>query len=178
MAAELEVFHALSLVIGGAGYPITDFDSLAVAVKGAAAEITSGLNPIVKRVVVPAGEKVTFWNWSDTDGFVYAAIKVIGGEGFIQLSTRYNVPTSDDDLTPTGSLNRWRDRGLSCVGVAEYDSERAYVDDTSASVEVSQASELPGVWASADRVLAVADRMSAWNEGTEDVVLAVVVVPK
>lgn len=177
MSAELEVFHALSFVIAGVHYTVEDFDSLAESVKGAAAAIASGVNPIVRRVNVPINSNVVPWVWADTSGFQYMAAKVLGGAGFVQIGLRYNAPTSADDLTPTGSINHWKEHGQSCVGAFERDSERAYIHATALN-EVQDSSGVPGVWAEAAKVNGVADKLAFRNEGTAAVVVAMVVIPK
>lgn len=175
MAAEIVVYNSVVLTVNGEAFP--DFGSLVVPVKGEVASITDGEGAILRRVRVPAGESVTPWEWADTEGFTLMAIKVEGGDGFVQVALRYNAPTSTDDLTPTGSINHWKDRSLSCVGVAMWDTERAYIHATAATA-VGETSDIPTVWGNGSKVLGVADRLAILNEGDEDVVVTMLVVPK
>ena len=128
-------------------------------------------------MLVPAGEMVTAWEWADTSGFQFVRAAVRGGEGYVQVAVRYNSPTSSTDLTPTGSTNHWKERGMSCFGVFQMDTERAYIHATAAS-EVGQTANYPTVWSDGSRVLGVADVLAFFNEGTDDVVVDLLVVPK
>ena len=175
MAAEISVYHCVQLTIDGEPFP--NFGSLVSTINGGAASIDGGTGAIVRNVTVPAGESVVPWEWDDTDGFTHLAVMVKGGEGFVQVAMRYNSPTSSTDLTPTGSINHWKDRSLSCVGVAEWDTERAYIHATAANA-VGQTTGLPTVWSDGSKVLGVADALAILNEGDDDVVVTLIVVPK
>lgn len=184
MAAEISVFHAVTLTVDGG--PAPDFGSLVTSVKGVSTSITEGKNFILKRVLVPAATKVTAWVWADTSGFEYLEVRPyapVGDEagGFIQIGMRYNAATNavaDADLTPTGSINHWKDLSKSCVGVFSLDTERAYIHATAAN-EVAQVSSYPGVWSEASKVLGVMDMLAFFNEDvSEDAWFDLLVVPK
>lgn len=168
MAAEISVYSAVVVTVDGE--PFGDIGSMTVPVKGASASIADGRASIRRRIVVPAGEMVTAWEWDQTSGFSYLRIAVVGGEGYIHAAIRYNAPTSDDDLTPTGSINQWETRGMSCVGDASWDTERAYIHATAATA-VGQTDGYPTVWSSGSKVLGVADVIALYNTGDEDVVV-------
>lgn len=168
MAAEISVYSAVVFVVDGE-YP-GDIGSISTPIKGAAASIDDGSESIIRRIRVPAGEMVTAWEWADTSGFSYLRIAVVGGDGYIHAAIRYNAPTSDDDLTPTGSINQWETRGMSCVGDASWDTERAYIHATAATA-VGQTNGYPTVWSSGSKVLGVADVIALYNTGDEDVVV-------
>lgn len=175
MAAEISVYSAVVLTVGGEHFG--DVGSMTVPVKGAAASIDDGRATINRRVVVPAGEMVTAWEWADTSGFTHMRLAVVGGEGYVHVGVRYNAPTSDDDLTPTGSIHQWETRGLSCNGDASWDTERAYIHATAATA-VGQTNGYPTVWSSGSKVLGVADVVAINNEGDEDVVVDMFVASK
>lgn len=175
MAAELSVHHLVTLTIDGAQHP--GFGSLVETIKGSSASIDDGGQPILRRVKVPASSNVVAWEWADTSGFTHMTVRIVGGEGFVQMGVRYNSPTSSTDLTPTGSTNHWKDRSVSCVGVVELDTERAYIHATAAT-EVGDTGGVPTVWSSGSRSLGVADKVAFLNEGTDDVTVEMIVVPK
>ena len=178
MAGEISVYHMLSVTIDGEQKP--DCGSRSVPVKGSAASITDGVGGIYEReVLVPAGEMVTAWEWAQTNGFQHLTARIKGGEGFVQAAMRYNATTDgEDDLTPDPGINHWKDRSMSCAGVFEFDTERAYIHATAAT-EVGETSDYPTVWSSGSRVLGVADVLAFYNEDTEDdVVVILTVVPK
>jgi len=175
MAAEISVYSAIGFTVNGE--PIGDIGSITAPVKEAAAEIADGSESIRRRVKVPAGEMVTAWEWANTSGFTLARFAVVGGEGYVHIGVRYNSPTSDDDLTPTGSINQWETRGMSCVGDAVWDTERAYIHATAATA-VGQTDGAPTVWSSGSKVLGVADKIMLYNTGDEDVVVDMFIASK
>lgn len=173
MAANLSIYHAAVLTI--AGVPFADVGTLRTPVKGEAAALDSGTDPILRKITIPAGEAKTIWQWSDTKGLAYAAIfpahaTGVAAAGFIQVGGRYNAPTSTTDLTPTGSINHWKEVSKSCVGAFEIDTERGYIHATAAN-EVAQSGSgtYPGVWDEVSRVLGVCDAIAVLNEGDDDV---------
>lgn len=175
MAAEISVYHCVQLIIDGVPFP--DVGSFIKTIKGVAASIDDGSAVILRRVKVPAGDSVVVWEWADTEGFTHLSMKIEGGEGFVQASVRYNSPTSATDLTPTGSINHWKDRSVSCVGVFEFDTERSYIHATAATA-VGETSGVPTVWSNGSKVLGVADKIALLNEGSDDVTVLLLVVPK
>lgn len=181
MSAEISVFQAVVATINGV--PYGDVGSITVSVKGSAASIEDGANPIRRIVRVPAGEKVNLWTWEHTGGFAYLTVRPVDGEGFTQLAVRYTPatdPDDDADLTPTGlsAYAKWNEVGKSCVGTFDLDSERAFLDPHTPANNAADTDGSPSVWTSADRELGVADIVRAWNRGTDDVLLEVVVFPK
>lgn len=182
MAAEIEIFDAVVLTIDGVPFK-PDIGSLKVSVKGVAASITTGKHPVYRRVKVPFSSQVTIWEWADTEGFTYMEVRPVGGAGFIQVGLRYNAattPLADADLTPTGSLNHWKDLGKSCVCVFALDTERAYIHATAANaVAQSGSGTYPGVWGEAAKINAVCDAIALRNDSTDtDCYYDVLVIPK
>ena len=179
MAAILKVFHAVTLVIDGVPFHFP-FGSLVAEIAEKA--IADGKHPIVRKVKVPAGEEVAAWLWADTEGFEVMFCQMADGEGYAHVGLRYNAPTSEvegsEDLTPTGSINQWKDRGMSCVGVCEWDTERAYIHATAATA-VGDTGGFPTVWASGSKVLGVADKLAFLNTDEDaDVSVWLCVIPK
>lgn len=176
MAGEIEVFSLIKVLSDGVHKV---YGSLVESVKGVAASFTAKNIIPGQLVTIPASSQVTPWIWADTSGFAFLQVKIIGGAGFVQVGLRYNAPTSSTDLTPTGSINHWKDLGLNCVGVFQRDTERAYIHATAAN-EVAQSGSgtYPGVWAEGAKVNGVADALAIRNEGTSAVTVELIVIPK
>ena len=174
MTAELNVYAAAMLTIDGVPFP--DYGSLRAEIK--TVELTYGANPILKPVKVPAGEMVNAWSYADNEGFQLVACHVIGGEGFLQFGVRYSNATSADDLTPTGTNPVWKEHSMSCFESVMRGSKRAYTDTVAAN-NSSETDDFPTLWAaSGTKTLAVADRVAFFNEGEDDVVVMLLVVPE
>lgn len=173
MAAELSVYAAVMLTIDGV--PFSDYGSLRAEINRVALEY--GSNPILKPVKVPAGEMVTPWVYADNEGFQLVACHVIGAEGFLQFGMRYSDPTSSTDLTPTGTNAKWKEHSMSCFEEVMRGSNRAYTDTVAAN-NSSETNGYPTLWsATGTKTLAVADKIAFYNEGSDDVLVMLFVVP-
>lgn len=173
MAAEVNIFVCVALTIGGERFD--SFGSQSDSIK--ATDLTDGTQPIRRRITVPAGENVTAWVHADTGGFAVLAARIIGGEGYVYAGIRYSSITSSTDYTPTGSNVKWMERGMSCFGAMLLDTRYAYTS-TVASERASETASYPTVWSSGTRGLAVADILAFRNEGEEDVVVELFIVPE
>lgn len=183
MSGTLSIFHQPTLVVDGENIDLPG--SLINSVKGEQATVCETYtNVIRKRVRVPAESQVVAWLWAETGGFAYLEIRPVAppgsaAEGFVQIGLRYNAPTASDDLTPTGSINHWKDLSKSCVGVFSLDSERSYIHATAANaVAQSGSGTYPGVWGEGAKVNGVCDAIALRNDAEDDVYVDLLIVPK
>lgn len=175
MAADVSVYCAIEGILSGV--PVQSFGSGVVPVAGEAKELDSTTAPRVLPIKVPAGDLVDVWAWADTNGYDLITAKIEGGAGTLVWWTRYSAATSATDLTPTGTNAFWFNREMSCVGVNQYDSDRAYGHATAAT-NVGDTAGSPTCQASGSKFKAVADKIMVENEGDDDVTVLVQIWPK
>lgn len=175
MAADVNVYFAIEGVLNGE--PVQSFGSGVVPVAGEAKELDSTTEPRFIPLKVPAGEIVDLWAWADTNGYDLLTIKIKGGAGTVVVWERYSAATSATDLTPTGTNPFWFNSELSCVGVHNRDSDRAYGHATAATA-IGDTAGAPTLQASGSKFKGVADLIQVENEGDDDVTVLVQIWPK